>query len=117
MDSKDGLDHSSHAGDDSSTSSERSKLTIQEKIVQAGKEAVRKTKNIGRRKSPHRRRSTNPVALAATRVYEESVKASKAVLHIVSAGLETGFSFCQASISDQASDQLQTLDLKRFYPV
>ena len=89
MNSKDVHDHSSHGGDDSSTSSERSKLTIQEKIVQAGKEAVRKTKNIGRRKDSRRRRSTNPVALAATRVYEESVKASKAVLHIVSTVLET----------------------------
>ena len=89
MDSKDSQDQSSHAGDDSSTSSERSKRTIPEKIVQAGKDAVRKTKNIGRRKSSHRRQSTNPIALAATRVFAESVKASKAVLHIVSARLNT----------------------------
>lgn len=87
MDDGDSHEHPLQQGDDSSHSSERSKLTIQEKIVQAGKDAVRKTKHLGRRKGSHRRQSTNPIALAATRVYRESVKASKSLLNIVSTQL------------------------------
>ncbi|CAK0743492.1 hypothetical protein CVIRNUC_001474 [Coccomyxa viridis] len=82
MESRNSHETSSQGGDGSSHSSERSKLTIPEKIVQAGKEAVRKTKNLGRQKGSRRRQSTNPLALAATRVYRESIKASKTVLHI-----------------------------------
>ena len=83
MESRNSHETSSQGGDGSSHSSERSKLTIPEKIVQAGKEAVRKTKNLGRQKGSRGRQSTNPLALAATRVYRESIKASKTVLHIV----------------------------------
>ena len=59
-------------------------LRYQEKIVQAGKEAVRKTKNLGRQqglKQETVHKSTCPSSNA--RVYESRVKASKTVLHIV----------------------------------
>jgi hypothetical protein len=93
MNDGDSHEHPLQQGDDSSHSSERSKLTIQEKIVQAGKDAVRKTKNLGRRKGSHRRQSTNPIALAATRVYRESLKASKSLLNLVSTQLSTLVNF------------------------
>lgn len=60
-------------------------INIPHQLLQGAKDVVKKTGNLGRRnKSRLQRQPTNPVALAATRVYRESIQASLKVLHIVS---------------------------------
>ena len=60
-------------------------INIPHQLLQGAKDVVKKTGNLGRRKKSRlHRQPTNPVALAATRVYRESIQASLKVLQIVS---------------------------------
>ena len=60
-------------------------INIPQQILQGARDVVNKTAKLGRRnKSNLHRQPTNPVALAATRVYRDSIQASLRVLHPVS---------------------------------
>ena len=57
---------------------------IPKQMFRDARDAVKKTTNVGRRKRDREhRQSTNPIALAATRVLRESIATAKDVFHIV----------------------------------
>jgi hypothetical protein len=64
--------------------------SIPKELLKGARDVARKAANLGKRRGS-KRQPTNPIALAALRVYKESIIASKKAFHIVSTMYDQAF--------------------------